>query len=494
MTSAGRRLGSVAFWVLAAVVVAAHGVVLWQSIGVNRLWEDEAFNLTVPLNLLRGLGYSSDGALSGSTITPFDPRISTGPVVLVPIAGVLALGADLVVGARLVPAAFYVALLVAVALLGRRIGGRWASLVAFAVPLALHTAVAISPIQGPADVLGEIPAAALCAWALVVVHRRPWLAGLLIGLAVQTKYISLLFVPAFALAMWLQTPGAPWRERVRRGLLPATLVLAPTVLVELIALVSLGPAGFAHHVRLTAGFVRSGGQAYQGTTVIEKLITLFESWYLPAWGVMAVVVAAAVVVIAAFVLLRRHPERLDDLIERQRLATRGELVGLAVVAVVGLAAFVGWWALASQTPLWIRHPSPALFAFVPVLAAFVVLALRVLGATASAVGGALLAIVLAVQVQAHVVQAVTVAGEDLSAQRAIAADVADLGHSRYAAAWGAPVSVVVLSGAHVGLWDAGATVDGWPRMLHTGIAGCVPPSEQFGNYLVCAPASMPPSP
>lgn len=491
MTVTARRVASVAFWTLAAVAVAAHAIVLWQSIVVTRLWEDEAFNLTVPLNLLRGLGYSSDGALSGSTITPFDPRISTGPVVLVPIAGVLAFGGDIAISARLVPAAFFVALLVALALLGRRIGGRWAALAAVVAPLALHTTTAVSPIQGPADILGEIPAAALCAWALVVLHRRPWLAGLLLGLAVQTKYISLLFVPAFAIALWLQTPGLAWRARVRRALWPAALVIAPTVLVELIALLSLGPTGYVAHVRDTVAFVRSGGQTYQGTTIGDKLTTLFDNWYVPGLvALIAAIIALAVLIVAAL-RARRDPTRLDALIAADGLAHRRELIGVAVVAVVGLAAFVGWWSFASQTPLWIRHPSPGLFALAPVLVAFVVLALRVLGRVASAVGGVLLAVLLAVQTQAHVAQSLAAAPEDLATQRTIAADVAALDNTHYAAVWGGPVSIVVLSGAHVGLWDAGANVDGWPRMFNADNTGCLAPSEHFGWYVVCAPASMP---
>lgn len=164
---------------------------------------------------------------------------------------------------------------------------------------------------------------------------------------------------------------------------------------------------------------------------------------------------------------------------------------MAIVAVLGVAAFVGWWSVASQTPLWIRHPSPALFALVPVLVAFVVLALRVLGRAVFAVGGTGLAVLLAVQVQAHVAQVLTAGSEDLSTQRAIAADVAELGNPAYAAQWGAPVSIVVLSGAHVGLWDAGVGVAGWPRLLWAGLPGCVSPSEQFGSYVACAPQSVP---
>lgn len=490
MTSTRSLASGILFWVLAVAVAAAHAVVLWQSIAVNRLWEDEAFNLTVPLNLLRGLGYASDGTLSGSVITPFDPRISTGPVVLLPIAAILAFGADLVVGARLVPAGFYVALLVAIVLLGRRTGGRWAALVAFATPLALQTAVVVSPIQGPADILGEVPAAALCAWALVVLHRRPWLAGLLLGLAVQAKYISLLFVPAFAIALWLQTPGMPWLKRVRRAILPAALVLAPSALVELLALISLGPAGFTEHVRQTVAFIRSGGQLYQGTRVSAKLMTLLEHWYLPAWLAGAVAAIAVVASLVAILVVRRDPERLGTLIARDSLASRIELRGIAVVTVAGLAAFIGWWSFAHQTPLWIRHPSPALFALVPVAGALLVLSLRVLGRLPSMIGGLGLTLVLGVQMQAHLAQALTAGWESLDDQRAAAAVVAELDQPRYAAAWGAPVSIAVLADAHVGLWDAGAAVDGWPRLLFEGDPKCRPPSVAVGRYLVCAPDAM----
>ena len=51
------------------------------------------------------------------------------------------------------------------------------------------------------------------------------------------------------------------------------------------------------------------------------------------------------------------------------------LVGAADRAAL---TFVGWWATAVHTPLWVRHPAPGLLAFVPVLFAFVVPALVVL--------------------------------------------------------------------------------------------------------------------
>ncbi|QNA91980.1 hypothetical protein [Microbacterium sp. Se63.02b] len=300
------RTRTILFWVAAAALLIGHVVVAWHSLVVWRFWEDEAFNLTVPRNLLDGLGYSSDGALSGSTITPFDPRISTGPVVLLPVAALLATGMDPVLAARLVPLAFWVALLAGLALLGRRIGGRGAALLAVAVPLAFTASAGVSPIQGPADLLGEIPAAALIVWALVVLPRRAWLAGLLVGLAVQAKLIAILALPAFAVALWVLSGGTGWarvRETLRRSWPPLLLVAVPTLLVEIAALLSLGVSGFIEHVRALVSFVRSGGQGDAATTVLQKLGTLADSWSLPA--VLAVVGAVLAVSLTVFGIVRR---------------------------------------------------------------------------------------------------------------------------------------------------------------------------------------------
>ena len=487
-TPVAARVRRFMFWIVVTALALIHAVIVWRSIAVTRLWEDEAFNLTVPLNLLRGLGYTSDGMLSGSELIPFDARISTGPVVLLPMAGTLALGGDVVISARLVTVAFWIALLIALAVLGRRIGGAWAALVAVAMPLALETAAPPSPIQGPADILGEIPAAALAAWALVVLARRPWLAGLLLGLAIQSKYIALLFVPGFVLAaLFVLAAGRPWRRRMRALVAPAALVIAPTALVELIALVSLGPAGYIGHLRATGGFLRSGGQNYPPTTVVDKLTTLASHWFVPT----LVAAVLAVVALAVWALAwRRH--RAGRAALPADVSSPTELRAVAVAAGGGLVLFIGWWASAAHTPLWIRHPSPALFALVPVAGAFTVLALRMIGGWVRAAGAVLIAVSLTVSIAVHVQQALTPGWESLDDQRIVADRLAALGGTHYAAEWGAPVSIGVLSGAHIGLWDAGDTVADWPRLLSGARADvCEPPATDLGGYLVCAAASTP---
>ncbi|HWK76510.1 hypothetical protein [Microbacterium sp.] len=477
---------SALFWVLAAALLAGHLVLAWNSLVVWRFWEDEAFNLTVPLNLLSGLGYTSDGALSGSTLTPFDPRISTGPVVLLPVAAMLATGIDPVIGGRLIPLAYWALLLAGLFVLGRRISGRWAALAAVAVPLAFTTGVGVSPIQGPADLLGEIPAAALLVWALVVLPRRTWLAGLLVGLAVQAKLIALLALPAFAVALWLlPSEASTASERVKtllkRSWVPLLFVALPTFLVELFALVSLGLDGFIMHLRELWWFIRSGGQGGEPTTVVSKLTTLADSWSLPVWAAVVLAVVS-IGLIAAGLWVARGSDSAKS-------------VSLYVwPAFVGALAFVGWWATASHLPLWVRHPAPGVFAFFPILTAAAVWACVVLfrrrtTRVVAVVAASVLALGIGAGSVLHVVVATTAARwETLVMQRdavePLAEWVAENDAEWLAAApWGAAVSPIVLSGAHVGLWDAPA-MNGVPRL--TGAKCTTDVLADSGRYRICA--------
>lgn len=476
------RARSVVFWVLAAALLVGHVLVAWQSLTVWRFWEDEALNLTVPRNLLAGLGYASDGALSGSTITLFDARISTGPAVLLPVAAVLATGIDPIIGARLVPLAYWALLLAGLWVLGRRIGGRWAALVAVAVPLAFTTSATVSPIQGPADLLGEIPAAALLVWALIVLPRRAWLAGLLVGLAVQAKLIALLALPAFAVALFLLAPGRGWARVLpflRRSWVPLVFLALPTFLFELAALITFGFSGFIDHLRALLGFVRSGGQPGEPTTVVQKLTTLAESWSVPVW-VALVVAALSIVLIVGGLWVSRGSVSSDVLV----------YLGAAAV---GALAFVGWWATASHLPLWVRHPAPGVFAFFPILAAGAVWgAQRMLRRPAlrivSVVAVGVVVLGLGAGAVVHSVAATQSPWLTLETQRAAVAPLQEWVEENdvewlAAEPWGAAVAPVVMTGAHVGLFDAAAMAD-VPRL--TGAECATEVLADGGLFRICA--------
>lgn len=480
-----RLARTIAFWLLAAALLACHVIVIQHSLGA-RFWEDEAFNLTVPRNLLAGLGYASDGALSGSTITLFDPRISTGPTVLLPVAAVLAFGADAVIGARMIPLAFWIALIAGLIVLGRRTAGRWAALLAAAVPLAFNGLGNVSPIQGPTDLLGEIPAAALLVWALVVLPRRAWLAGLLVGLAVQAKLIALLALPGFAVALWVLAPGRGWQrivQTLKRGWLPLVLAGVPSLLVEVAAFFSMGPVNFVQHLRGLAYFVRGGGQHVQPTTVPQKLETLAGAWFVPPWVAVATAVLCVLLIVGGLLAIRGRTADAD------RLA-----VMLIAGSAIGALAFVGWWSTAAHTPLWVRHPAPGVLAFFPVLVIGAVWGARALaarGAVSRALGPVLVVLLsasLVWSVIGHVQQTTVPRSETLASQRADVAPIAEwvteTGTPWLAARpWGAAIAPIVMSGAHVGLWDAGA-MSGVPQL--TGDACKTATLVEGSRYRVCA--------
>jgi hypothetical protein len=511
---------SILFWAVVVLVGVAQLWVIVPGFTVMRLWEDEAFNLTVPINLLNGLGYASDGTLSGSVLTPFDPRISTGPVVLLPVAAVLALGVDPVLGGRAVVLLFYLALLVELWLIGRRVGGRWAGLAAVTVPLGLNTWDSASPIQTPVDVLGEVPTAALLVWALYLFRSRPWLAGLFVGLAFESKVIALLAVPAIAVGVFFTEAGSTFWLRVRRVLVCGLFALAPIAAVELWKLVALGPAGWVNLTRDFWYFLRSGGQGDNRVPASAKLTGLFDSWFSPALLGVLVVVAFVVVGVLVLVLARRGELAVRSVPTapgaHDSSATARDLVVLLVATLVGLATWLGWWMASSHLPVWIRHPSPGLIVFVPVLAAFLVLGIRLLwtapgarvtgarvtGARVTAVAASvLLAGTLAVQVRGHVAIADHVRyGETLGQQRAAAAEIAGLGEEQLASGWGPEVSVVVLSGAHAALRDAPGfeqttrvyanydrSEEGTARFDAGLDAGCARIPLRVGHYAVCEP-------
>lgn len=453
-----RRVMTVVFWVAVALVAAAQLWIVLQGAFFMRLWEDEAFNLTVPINLVNGLGYTSDGTLSGSQLTPFDPRISTGPVVLLPIAAVIALGADPVIGGRLVIMAFYAALVVGLWRLGDRLGGRWAALAVVCVPLGWNTWNSGSPIQSPVDILGEVPAAAILVWAFVVLRKKPWLAGLLIGLAMQTKLLGALAALPIALAIYLLADDGVIR-RLLRVVLCALVAVIPNALYELWKLVALGSEAYWTNLREFYWFFRSGGQNIDPVAPMKKLAALGNGWFSPTW--LTVLFFIAILAAVCVALLRRPVQEFPE--GSDAGSNYRELTAYALSAVVGFVIWCGWWLTSTQTPNWPRYAAMAMYIFVPIIVAAAIRALgeqwrtRLWGARSRFAAGAVASVIvitLGAQTWGHLrIADQSRFGEALADQRVIAAEVAEANLDVIVTEWGPTVSIIVLAGAHAALND-----------------------------------------
>ncbi len=519
-----RRLISIA---AAVALAAAHTAALIPGFTTTRLWEDEAFNLTVPLNLLAGLGYASDGTLSGSELTPYDARISTGPVMLLPISALIALGVDPVTAGRGTGTLFWIALVVGLWILGRGIAGTAGGLLAAATPLLLDLDDGRSPVQGPNDILGEVPSAALIVWAVVAARRSALFGGLIFGLAVQSKFIALLAAPALVVFVLLRCSPLVRQDATRNVVRAAAGAAIPTVVYEMWKLAALGWDDYVVATLKFGGFLVTGGQDGFDVAAFEKATVLAVSWVLQPAVMAALLIVLLLGVSSAVALIWRKQAFAQSFAERHNLWPPTEVFALTAMAVTGVGTYLGWWVVSSHTPSWIRHPSPGLLAFVPLLVAAAWYGLWVRAArdgdshrreppagarsarstgaalvTVSVLGLSALAIGLTWGTAYRTWFTQPSHAETLDDQRQTASTVGDvlgfaplLGPGDTAARgpedwlaveWGSGVSVALLAGAHVGLLDAGDSVEAEPWMWTGEPEAPCDELLRVDRYVVCA--------
>lgn len=310
---------------------------------------DERYNLEVPTHLARTGAYATNGLLSGGGPTLFDPRISTGPTLLLPIAAIYTVTGPSLVAARLVATCFFVLLLVCISMLAHRSWGRWAGLVAVATVLAATSAFDVrSPVPGPGSVMGEYAAAALLAAGAVTVARRPGIAGLSVGLAVLTKTLAVTVAPGFLVALILLGPRG---QKISRTLRFFALAALPVVCWLSVILLSLGWHGFVINQRDFLGFVVHGGSGLgaassRGVTVSTAGWSDRVVFLIATTGFMTPVIGATV---SGLWWLRRDEDR------RPARGIDPDTSGLGVAALIlGSALLTGWWLLLGSTG-WSRH-------------------------------------------------------------------------------------------------------------------------------------------
>jgi hypothetical protein len=164
-----------------------------RKIVTEPMYYDDSFNANAPKNLAMGFGYST----SYHDIVPFDLDVTTGPVVLLPSAALI----------RLLGNQYWVPQLSITLSI-------WATLVLVLIVLRPYltqsefglatTLIAFGLMLFPdgLGLLGEVPAALLACASLLVLcgifqgMRTVMVAGLLVGLAIETKLIAALAMPS----------------------------------------------------------------------------------------------------------------------------------------------------------------------------------------------------------------------------------------------------------------------------------------------------------
>lgn len=222
--------------VLALVMVTVTALV--QPLGF-----DEAYNLQVVENVARGVGYASFGVLRGDGPWFFDPYVTTGPAVLLPLAFTWwATGGSILVVRLLMVCVLWLYVLA----LERLTSLCCAKRLSFAISVGALSALMLSTyadIGNAGAVVGELPGAMLVLWgAYFLCKRKYFVASLILGLAVQTKAVYL--IPSTALLVC----GAllvVWRYQkicmvIRIAGCMALIAMLPTLLFELYRLQHFG--------------------------------------------------------------------------------------------------------------------------------------------------------------------------------------------------------------------------------------------------------------
>lgn len=366
-----------------AVAITLNVIYLATSLKYNAVRFDSGYNLTVARNLAHGLGYASDGLIirSGDVagyadavrLAPFDPAITTGPTVLAPLALGFLGGGDGLWLARGLMCVWYVALLVGLALLGRRLGGRWGMTAGLLSPLVLDPTMGIATegLQGPTDVLGEVPVAALVVFATWCVTKRPHVAALLVGVAVLTKLIAFLAAPAIVVAGMLAVHQCTAQRVVRRFVSMSALVWAPLLCWQGVIWFSLGTSGYQANAVDQIGMFRSGGSGLEGEPrALTHARLLLNAWGLPLPVLLGAVVAVLVILGGGAVRARAQLQA------SWRNLSRTHDVLTAITAVGIVVPWLAWFVLLASRG-YPRYAYPPL-----VLGAAAVLALvaRALGA------------------------------------------------------------------------------------------------------------------
>lgn len=262
------RVKVVIITTLAVVIFVAFVVSL--SINVQPIASDDALNLQAPVNIVRNGAYASFGAIWEGSDKVFDPYLSTGPIISLPIALAFKLFGVSVLPARIVMLVLYAGFIcLATWFVYHNTKSAWASLMPLAILLTVD-----KQINYPIAALGEFTAIGLVFGSMLAWQKRKFLlAGLLAGGAVLSKFLMLLLIIAGLFYLGVQLVRH-WKNKVRvikNGLLYMVGLGLSLGLWEVFRFIQLGSSLHAYKYNLKEFVdyfkVNGSGLAENGTKI-----------------------------------------------------------------------------------------------------------------------------------------------------------------------------------------------------------------------------------
>jgi len=316
-----------------ALIVVFYLLLVGLAIGHQPVGFDEGWDLQAPLNMAKHGHYASQGGMWGGITKPFDPYLSTGPSVQLPIAVMFKLFGVGAIQARLVIVAFYLAVLI---LITWYVYGITKSKYALLAPLTILILMA-PPIKFQLDILGEFPAIAYALASLIAWRKQKFFwAGLFAALAVLSKAIMffLIFAAAGLFFVWLLRN---WRHKISviiSGLKWAVGIALPLGAWELFKFIQLGgyrPWWHNWHEYIEFFKVTGSGLAPNGTVLSyrTKFDMLTSTIQLPR-------VAFVLAVLGILLLIGLRYANLLNALRKQ------------AYALLFIALYLAWWFLKSN--------------------------------------------------------------------------------------------------------------------------------------------------
>jgi 4-amino-4-deoxy-L-arabinose transferase-like glycosyltransferase len=241
-------------------------------------WFDEGSHLHVPKTLVR-FGVYADYSSEG--FRHYGPTIGLGPTVMVPIAVAFRLFGIGLLQARLVMALYLLATVYAFYRLGHTLGGLRFARVATGL---LVTSRGVALLRYGRQVLGEVPGlfflvAGLGLW-FAKWERSSWLrlglVGLLLGLAMVTKYQYLLFLAPTMVLAWLANLVYYRNAPQRIFLLPGLVAAGCFALWQGYMIIYLGPGTAGENLANLRQFTAGAALTFSPHLMEESLKTLMS--------------------------------------------------------------------------------------------------------------------------------------------------------------------------------------------------------------------------
>ena len=295
---------------------------------------DGAIDLQASVNIVNNGHYASFGALQNGQDKIFDPGISTGPSVLLPIALVFKIFGVGVVQARIVMLIFYLATICLISWYVYMRSRSWLTILA---PLSLLLVIS-SGINFRLDILGEMPAAVFAIGSMIAWEKRKLgLAGVLASLAILCKFLMIfLLLGGFAcLALDYLLIKKDRKQTLKHAIRWAVGGFTVLGLWELLRSIQTGGLrAYRHNLHEYLLFIKYNGSGLgdsgsRGLTILKKSEMMMNNLSMSRWTMIVLLP------VLAYLIFSKKPD--------WRKSLHSSLYPLAFMVL-----YLGWWLFISN--------------------------------------------------------------------------------------------------------------------------------------------------